>query len=285
MAIREPALAKINLFLEVLGKRADGYHHLRSLMVFCDVGEYVEVSLSNCADAPVTLRLHGPMAKSLRAQADNLVTRAAQAFMGAAHLQTSIVIDLYKVMPVSSGIGGGSADAAATLRALNVLFERPLSEQQLLKLSADLGADVPACFLNRPVLLDGVGPELTQVAMFADWPFVVLVNPGYAVSTPAVFGALGAAPMGTVPSNLPTSWTTKACLTRNNHLEPPAIASCPAIQSCLNILKDQEGAQFVRMSGSGATCFGLFGTKHHAEQASNSIQRENRNWWVCASMI
>lgn len=280
-AVREYAPAKINLFLEVVGKRIDGYHHLQSLMVFCNVGEYVEIAPAVSDQFTIA----GPMAQGLSASDDNLVKRAAKAFLEAVGLTQPMAVHLHKEMPVSSGIGGGSADAAATLRALDTLFENPLSRSQLLDICTQLGADVPACFLSVPVCLDGVGSEVVQADFTIDFPYTVLVNPSIGVSTPAVFAALNA---GQVPTSLPilgTHWSVAACAARRNDLSAPAIAICPQVQACLDALEEIPEAAFARMSGSGATCFAVVKTADDANRAVQSLRVAHPGWWVASGAL
>ncbi|MEO0411196.1 MAG: 4-(cytidine 5'-diphospho)-2-C-methyl-D-erythritol kinase [Pseudomonadota bacterium] len=279
--VREYAPAKINLFLEVVGKRADGYHHLQSLMVFCDVGEYVEVAPAAISQ----FTIGGPMASGLMPGNDNLVQRAAKAFLNAAGLTQPVAIHLHKDMPVSSGIGGGSADAAATLRALDLLFNQPLSRSELLSISASLGADVPACFYSAPMCLNGVGAELTPADLAIEFSYIVLANPGVGMSTPAVFTALGAGPLPQVVPILDSKWTLAACINRRNDLMAPAVALCPQVQSCLDALTALPHVRLARMSGSGATCFAAFESEHHAASAVQGLRDRFPEWWIASGAL
>lgn len=273
--VTEFAPAKINLTLHVTGRRADGYHLLDSLVVFAGVGDRVTVQRA----PELSLHITGPQAAKLPVQDDNLVLRAACVMGGG----VAVVLD--KVLPVSSGIGGGSADAAATLRAMARLTGRALPT------AADvlaLGADVPVCVQGVPVRMTGVGEGLTAVpALPAVW--LVLVNPGVSVATPEVFRALSAKDNAPMPPTIP-AWATVAdfaafLTSQRNDLEAPAIGLAPVISAVLAGLATHDGCYLARMSGSGATCFGLFGTVADADIAVRMLQRENPGWWVVATPI
>lgn len=271
MAAEEFAPAKINLALHVTGQRADGYHLLDSLVVFADAGDRVTV-----APGPgLTFTVTGPQAPHLAAEDDNLVLRAAR-FLGV----TDAAITLEKHLPVASGIGGGSSDAAAALRALARLSGRALPPAAA---TAPLGADVPVCLDPRPRRMSGLGEVLAEVpALPPVW--LVLVNPGIAVATPAVFRALIDRQGRPMPATLPR-WADAAELaaflrmTRND-LEPPAQALAPVIGQVRAALSAQPGCLFARMSGSGATCYGLFADPLGAAAAARTIRAAEPGWWV-----
>jgi len=279
--IKEAACAKINLFLEVLGRQADGYHHLQSLMIFADVGEWVSAEKSGS----MSLSLSGPQAQFLNAQdPSNLVLRAAYAFQAAAQAEGGVRLHLHKVMPVASGIGGGSADAAAALRALNALYETPCDEQTLLTIADTLGADVPACLMSKAVTLNGASAQL-HPAQLSFQPQILLVNPGVGVETARVFHALNAPPVGTVCHSMPTRWTLDDVRRRRNDLAAPATTICPEITLVLEALQACEGVQMARMSGSGATCFALFETHEEAVSAAQKLREGYSDWWVAAGQF
>ncbi|GLK62828.1 4-diphosphocytidyl-2-C-methyl-D-erythritol kinase [Paracoccus kondratievae] len=261
---REAAPAKLNLTLHVTGRRPDGYHLLDSLVVFLELGDVVTV-----APGPLSLSLTGPFAQGLAAEPDNLCLRAARLAGREAR------ITLEKNLPVASGIGGGSADAAAVLRALDARPER-------LEM---LGADVPACLASRPVRMQGLGEILTPLPALPPL-HVVLVNPGAAMSTPAVFKALGQRDNPPMPKHLPDFTNAEALVDFlrdcRNDLEAPAIALMPRIANCLAAIRDTD-ALLARMSGSGATCFGLFASAADAKAARDRILGTNPDWWVAAS--
>lgn len=268
------APAKVNLALHVTGRRADGYHLLDSLVVFAGVGDTVTATPSD----RLTLRVTGPQARHLPVTDDNLVLRAAR-LMG-----VTAALRLDKVLPVASGIGGGSADAAATLRALADLTGRPLPDPaEILR----LGADVPVCLTSRPVRMQGVGEILTPLpALPPAW--LVLANPGVAVPTPAVFAALTRRDNPAMPE-VP-AFPDAAALARwlglqRNDLQPPAITLAPAIADTLTALASQPGCLLARMSGSGATCFALFAGEQAARTAASHLTETHPDWWIAPAAI
>lgn len=261
---RELAPAKLNLTLHVTGQRADGYHLLDSLVVFLKLGDVVTVS-----DGPLSLTISGPFAAGLAADPDNLCLRAARL------AGREVAIALEKNLPVASGIGGGSADAAAVLRALGAAPER----------SEVLGADVPVCLAGRPSRMQGRGEILTPLSALPPL-HVVLVNPRLGLSTPAVFRALERRDHPAMPGILPDFPDSAALIdfvaACRNDLQPPAIRLLPQIGDCLVALEG-AGAALARMSGSGATCFGLFADAARARTARDRIAAARPGWWVAAS--
>lgn len=270
MAETEFAAAKVNLTLHVTGRRADGYHLLDSLVVFAGVGDRVTAEPA----AETSLRVTGPMSAGLSGEGDNLVLRAAR-LMG-----VSARIELEKVLPVSSGIGGGSADAAATLRLLARLSGRALPARAEV---LGLGADVPVCLAGHAVRMTGIGEGLGAVPTLPP-AWLVLVNPGVGVSTPAVFKALARAENGPMPREVPklrTAAELAAFVTmQRNDLEAPALTLQPVIGRVKAALSAQAGCMVARMSGSGATCFGLFADPLAASAAARTIRAEEPGWWV-----
>jgi 4-diphosphocytidyl-2-C-methyl-D-erythritol kinase len=263
------APAKINLTLHVTGQRDDGYHLLDSLVVFADVGDRLRMTAAD----DLTLTVTGPRVGELPDSDDNLVLRAAR-IMGA---RGGAAITLEKRLPVASGIGGGSSDAAAALRGLSQLWGLGLPGD----LSA-LGADVTVCLHGRPCRMTGIGDRLTDVALPPLW--AVLVNPGVALSTPAVFAALDRRDNPGMPDPLP-EWPDAAALTgwlaeQRNDLEAPACALAPEIRAVLAALSATDGCALARMSGSGATCFGLYPAQQVAIVAGRAIARANPGYWV-----
>jgi 4-diphosphocytidyl-2-C-methyl-D-erythritol kinase len=270
MAATDFAPAKINLCLHVTGRRADGYHLLDSLVVFAGVGDRVSATL----EGPPSLTVEGPMAAGLSGEGDNLVLRAART------LGVSARIVLEKHLPVSSGIGGGSADAAATLRLLARLSGRPLPDAAAV---LALGADVPVCLAGRPVRMTGIGEGLAPLPPLPE-AWLVLANPGVAVSTPAIFRALARADNAPLARDLPRMKSPAelaAFLTmQRNDLEPPAVTLEPVIGRVKAALTAQAGCLMARMSGSGATCFGLFADPLSANAAARAIRAAEPGWWV-----
>ena len=273
----EHAHAKVNLYLHVLGRRADGYHVLDSLAVFPGAADRLHADNADNADA-LTLEVTGPFGAGLAGEADNLVLRAARALAEAAGVPPRGRLVLEKHLPVASGIGGGSADAAAAVRVLSRLWGLELPPDALHRIAADLGADVPVCLMSRPARMGGAG-ELLAAAPVLPECGIVLANPGVAVSTPAVFRARTTA--FSLPATLPSRWGNVAALAADLHrlhndLEPPAVQLCPAIGQVLAWLKAQPGCLLARMSGSGATCFGLFAD---AEAAKHVAVAGPAAWW------
>ena len=269
------APAKVNLFLHVVGRRADGYHLLDSLAVFAGAADRLWA-----APAPdLTLRLAGPHAQGLAAEPDNLVLRAARACAEAAGVAPRAALVLEKNLPVASGIGGGSADAAAALRLVPRLWQAPLPPQRLAALALGLGADVPVCVASRPARMQGVGEALCPAPRLPDCG-MVLLNPGHALATAAVFRAR-TGPYSPA-ADLPESWADAASMAATlgglrNDLEPPALALCPAIGGVLAALRASPGALLARMSGSGATCFALYPSPEAARAAAALLARPG--WW------
>lgn len=272
--ITEPAPAKLNLALHVRHRRPDGYHELETLFAFCRDGDLIELEPAPANRFTIT----GPFAAALTddaeptAWANNLVTRAADAFTADYRIARMHRIALTKNLPIASGIGGGSADAAATLRALARLHGVPLVDPALAAIAACLGADMPACLLGRTTLGRGKGDALHEIDGLPGTP-VLLVNPGVPLSTAAVFARWDGADRGGVGDG---DLLARARAGRND-LEPPARALAPAIDRVLDLLRNAPGVLFARMSGSGATCFALFDGK--AARAAASDAARAQGWW------
>jgi 4-diphosphocytidyl-2-C-methyl-D-erythritol kinase len=264
------APAKVNLFLHVTGKRADGYHVLDSLAVFPAVGDVVG---AHAADE-LSLKISGRFGAVLQAEADNLLLRAARALCPGA----GVALSLEKNLPVASGIGGGSADAAAALRLLAELWE---TEAPLHEIALGLGADVPVCLDSAPARMGGVGEILRPAPRLPSFG-MVLVNPGVAVPTPSVFRARQGA--FSAPAELPEAWEDASAMVRDlarttNDLQAPAIGIEPVIGEVLAMLENLPGALLARMSGSGATCFAIFATQAAATAAAEAIDRPESWRW------
>ena len=272
--LREAAPAKVNLYLHVTGRRADGYHLLDSLAVFGPAAD----GLSLAPAEALSLALDGRFGAALEAEPDNLVLRAARALAAAAGVPARAAMVLTKRLPVASGIGGGSADAAAALRGLDRLWGLRLGEARLAAIAAPLGADIPVCVASRPARMGGVG-EVLSAAPAIPACGLLLVNPGVALATPAVFKARTGD--FTPPAGLPAAWPDAATMAGNlarlrNDLEAPAIALCPAVAEVLAALRALPGCLLARMSGSGATCFGLFAAPAAARVAAAQLPGP---WW------
>ncbi|MEZ5777613.1 MAG: 4-(cytidine 5'-diphospho)-2-C-methyl-D-erythritol kinase [Paracoccaceae bacterium] len=271
------APAKINLALHVTGRRGDGYHLIDSLVVFADLGDRISVTSAD----RLTLEIVGPEAAPLVAEPDNLVLRAARAFGG----KRGAAIRLEKHLPVASGIGGGSADAAAALRALSSLWDRPLPAPDAV---LSLGADVPVCLVGAPARMRGIGGHLTPLPPLPEGLALLLVNPRIPVSTAEVFRILETPGNAPLPDILPdfndmagfAAWLAA----QRNDLEPPAIAHAPVVGDVLSALRS-VGPLMARMSGSGATCFGLFDRLTGAQDAAKAITTAKPDWWVKACAL
>jgi 4-diphosphocytidyl-2-C-methyl-D-erythritol kinase len=284
MAERRRALAKLNLYLHVLGRRPDGYHRLDSLVAFTEVGDDV---IADTAPA-LSLELTGPYAGALgETPRDNLVWRAAELLAAHAKRDSGAALTLVKNLPVASGIGGGSSDAAATLRALAALWRLAIGEDQLAALGARLGADVPVCLFGRPAWVGGIGEQIEPAPGLPE-SAVLLVNPGIALATPQVFAARrGAFSAPARFTERPANAARLAALLaeRRNDLTEAALALCPPIAAVLEHLARLEGSLIARMSGSGATCFALFVSLEEAEAAARRLRATQSDWWVAAARL
>ena len=285
--LRVVAPAKLNLYLHVTGRRADGYHLIDSLVVFAALGDTVEV---RPADG-LSLAISGPFADAVDAGGDNLVLRAARLLAdagGAAAGSGGAAIRLDKRLPAAAGLGGGSADAAAALRGLSALWNLSPGDDDLARMALALGADVPACLGMRPVFVGGIGENLDPAPdLPAAW--AVLVNPGQPLSTAAVFGArTGGFSRPDRFAEAPRDTVQLAALLarRANDLEAPALRLCPAIGDALAALAAEPGCLLARMSGSGATCFGLFAdAAAAAAAAARRLGAGRPGWWVAATAL
>lgn len=280
--ITEVAPAKINLYLHVCGWRDDGYHLLDSLVVFADVGDRIAALPADT----LSLSYIGPFADALPAPEDNLVLTAARRLAEAFGVTSGASLTLAKNLPVASGIGGGSADAAATLRALIRLWALPADDPKIMPLALSLGADVPVCLIGRPTIMRGIGEQLQTLGTFPELP-MILVNPGVAVSTPSVFKARSGPFSDPMP--WPASWpegatmldsATAALEGAHNDLQAPAISLSPVISTVLQALQDQPGVKLARMSGSGATCFAITDSHASADAAMQALQAQHGDWWI-----
>ena len=277
--ITEQASAKINLFLHVGGRRADGFHPVQSLAVFTDAGDTLALE----AAIGLSLAVEGPFAKGLEGEGDNLVLRAARA-LGSQGAN----ISLTKKLPVASGIGGGSADAAAALRGLNQLWGLGKDEAALCALAAELGSDIPACVLSKPCFMEGRGEELRPTEALPRIP-MLLVNPGVPVPTKDVFAAL--TDRSGVEMVLPrgrfadTADLLRFLETTRNDLEEPARRIQPVIGEVLAAITSLPGALLARMSGSGATCFGIFADDDCCARAADILRQSQPGWWIQPTFV
>jgi len=283
---RCPAWAKINLTLHVTGRRADGFHELESLIVFAGVGD----SLAFAPAADVTLAVTGPFAPVLAeaglAAEDNLVLRAARALRARRGIAGGAHIRLDKHLPVAAGIGGGSADAAAALRGLAEFWG--IEDRTVLdEIGPELGADVPVCLAGGPSFVSGIGERIVPAA---DLPpaWLVLANPGRPLATAEVFAARAGdfSPPQPWMAPAPTAaGLAERLKTYRNDLEPAARQLLPEIGAVLAALAATEGCLLARMSGSGATCFGLYAAQAPAHAAAARLRARHAAWWVAAAPI
>jgi 4-diphosphocytidyl-2-C-methyl-D-erythritol kinase len=283
-AFRAFAPAKINLYLHVLGRRPDGYHVLDSLVAFADIGDEVAAAPADT----LTLTLGGPEAGAIADLGDdNLVLRAARLLMARDAIDAGAALHLDKRLPAAAGIGGGSSDAAAALRALSRLWGHPFDAEGLAALALELGADVPACLAARPVWVGGIGDQLEPAASLAE-AGLVLANPRRPLPTAAVFqrrsGAFSApARFDPMPSD--AAGLAGALASRHNDLTGAAQALVPEIGAVLERLAALPGALLARMSGSGATCFALFADRAAALIAGRALAAAEPGWWSAAGAL
>jgi 4-diphosphocytidyl-2-C-methyl-D-erythritol kinase len=277
--LTEAAPAKINLFLHVGTKRADGFHPLQSLAVFTQAGDVLALE----AAADLSLTLEGPFAQGLEGEGDNLVLRAARQLGG-----KGASLHLTKNLPVASGIGGGSADAAAALRGLRHLWNLPKDDAALQAIAAGLGSDIPVCLVSQPCFMESRGEVLRPAQAMPRVP-MLLVNPGVAVSTKDVFAALKI--RSGVEQTLPRGdFCDLADLLRflettGNDLEAPAKGLQPVIGEVLEKIAALPGALLARMSGSGATCFGIFADDGCCARAADILRQTAPGWWIAPTFV
>jgi 4-diphosphocytidyl-2-C-methyl-D-erythritol kinase len=282
VTLLEKAPAKINLTLRVLGRRADGYHELESLVAFADVADTLTLE----PDTKDTLEITGPFAADSGAIRDNLVLKA----LAAARICIGAVkagrFSLEKNIPVAAGLGGGSADAAATLRLIAGANQIALDDARIMSAAQAVGADVPVCVASRPRIMRGVGELLSDPVELP--PLAgVLVNPRVPLSTRDVFGKFVGAQGGNDLGDLTRGLGSLIDFLKlhDNDLTPAARACSPVVGEVLQTLEILPGARLVRMSGSGPTCFALFSTPSEAATAAQKLARERKDWWVQAATI
>lgn len=291
-ALIEEGRAKVNLSLRVVGRRADGYHDLESVVAFADCADQLTLE----PGGELKLVTTGPLAASCGDTADNLVVKAARLLAEAVPNLKLGAFALDKVLPVAAGIGGGSADAAAALRLLARLNNLSLDDPRLQKVALATGADVPVCLFSRACDMTGVGEQLLPLAL-PSMP-CVMVNPRVPVATKDVFQALGLrngellvgatsvldAPAWPEEGESIADWVD-VLETVANDLEAPALRIEPVIGEVLEALRDSAGVKLARMSGSGATCFAIYGAANEAHAAAEKIRRDHPGWWVHAGTL
>jgi 4-diphosphocytidyl-2-C-methyl-D-erythritol kinase len=274
MMLSETAFAKLNLALHIRRRRADGFHELETLFAFTEDGDELSAEVAD----DVSLTISGPFSEGLSRQEDNLVIRAARSLAELSGSGAGAKLHLEKRLPIASGIGGGSADAAAAIRLLVRLWGLDANDTQLMALAAQLGADVPACLASRPVVGTGVGDILTPYRnrSLGGRP-VLLVNPLIACATGPVFARWDQVDRGPLdPGQLTQS---------RNDLTAPAVELVPEISDVLDCLSVLPGLTLARMSGSGATCFALFSEQDEAEAARAILRKDKPHWWFLVSRL
>jgi 4-diphosphocytidyl-2-C-methyl-D-erythritol kinase len=286
-ALVEQASAKVNLTLRVIGRRADNYHEIESVVMFAALGDRLSLRVGE-----LELAVRGPTAKLAGAPHDNLVLKAAWALASRIPGLTLGSFRLDKRLPVAAGLGGGSADAAAALRLLARANRLQLDDSRLYDAARACGADVPVCLDPQPRLMRGIGEVLSAPLAWPAFP-VVLVNPGVAVPTRDVFAALRVAAAG---RGVATDYDALAkagtrahivnlIAAQSNDLEAAAIGIAPVIAETLAALRTLPGCQLARMSGSGATCFALFASMRAASVGAKILRSRFPRWWVRASLL
>jgi 4-diphosphocytidyl-2-C-methyl-D-erythritol kinase len=282
------APAKVNLSLHVLGRRADGYHALESLVAFAGVADHLTLR----PGAGLSLTIGGLRADAIEASRGNLVLKAALALADQVPGLALGAFHLVKRLPVAAGIGGGSADAGAALRLLAERNGLPLEDPRLMAAARATGADVPVCLAAAPRMMRGAGEKLGEPLSLPPL-FAVLVNPGVAVETATVFRGLaltpGEARVGAahppIKTSLPPATFTEVLAAGRNDLEPPALAAAPVIGEALGLLRTIPDCRLARMSGSGATVFGLFDDCRAASRAARDLAALRPAWWVKATVL
>jgi 4-diphosphocytidyl-2-C-methyl-D-erythritol kinase len=271
--LERSARAKVNLWLKVVGRRGDGYHLLDSMVAFADLADTVEVAPA----AELALEIAGPQAGTLAGESDNLALKAARSLADKAGVAPRAAIRLTKNIPVAAGLGGGSADAAATLRALIELWRLALPAEEVFDLARGLGADVPMCLAGRAWFVGGIGDELRPAPTMPDCG-LLLVNPGVPLPTERVFAARrrSFSVVGPVKGWRDLADFADMIALRGNDLTAPAISLQPRIGDVLAKLRTLDGAMHAAMSGSGATCFALFPDAARAQRAAAALPTE---WW------
>jgi 4-diphosphocytidyl-2-C-methyl-D-erythritol kinase len=279
------APAKINLFLHVGGRRADGFHALESLVCFAEAADVLRFETGDA----LKLRMDGPFALGLAGESDNLVLRAARALAAETGLSARATISLTKSLPVASGIGGGSADAAAALRGLMALWGVALDGRRVHEIALSLGSDVPVCLKSVPAIMTGRGENLRDVGALPPIP-MLLVNPGVAVSTGEVFRGLARTeadrldPAPELPSEMTAPTLLDYLKVTRNDMEAPARQIAPLIGEVLDGMRATD-AVLARMCGSGATCYALFDNDDDMQAAADALSLAHPKWWVKPSHI
>lgn len=287
-ALVEKAPAKVNLTLHVCGRRDDGYHDLESLVVFAGVHDLLTLH----PQSALSIQVSGPTAGAAGPDDHNSVLKAARALTSRVDGLRTGAFHLLKRLPAAAGVGGGSSDAAAAFRLLARLNAIPLDDPRIVAAAQETGSDVPVCLAPRARMMSGRG-EIVGPALDLPPVCAVLVNPGVALSTPAVFAGIGLKPgeraiWGAHP-HIETTESFESLLPKvrkgRNDMEDSASVLAPVVGHALAVLGAARGARLARMSGSGATCFALFENCHAAARAARVIRRDHPGWWVRSTIL
>lgn len=276
--LRDKSLAKINLFLHVMGRRNDGYHELDSLVAFTeDIYDLISIELSD----QYQFVIDGPFADQLTTN-ENIITHSVNLLSKKYQKTSSVKINLTKNLPIASGIGGGSSNAATVIKLLCDLWDLSVPDAELITISKNIGADVPMFILNKACYLNGIGEILTPVKKLPDiW--AILINPGIAISTPQIF-QMGLEQYYKPQTHHQYSFNNQTLISflkdTQNDLYFNSLQLAPSLSNIVNTLADLEGCELSRMSGSGATCFGLFNNIQQAQTALKSLQVMFPNYWI-----
>ncbi len=287
MSIVERANAKINLYLHILDKRADGYHELESLAVFARHGDAASDVITLTPGGPYALTIDGPYAGSLNESDanNNLISKALNALAAKTGKALDFKIKLTKNLPIASGIGGGSSDAGAALRAAATFFGLAADDAALLDAARVIGADGLVCYRNQNAFMRGIG-DIIEPVFPLPRTAMLLINPNIPLPTAAVYKQLDrrfspALPFKREPKNVKQLGAMLGL--RGNDLQKPALELCEAIQDVLDVIAAADGCLLARLSGSGATCFGLFESQEAAEAAATHIRSQIKEWWVATT--
>lgn len=286
--IYKRAAAKLNLNLLITGKRADGYHLLSSFFAFTELGDELYFEKDGEQDG-ISLDIKGPFAKGLTADESNSVIRAARGLSLLIGGKLGAKITLIKNLPVAAGIGGGTADAAAAIRGLCELWEAAPAEKDLFALALGIGADVPSSLYGKNALVSGIGEELAPAPKIGGEVYVVLVNPKVTVSTKEIFKLFSGKKFSSAftfrKEYLSAADLAEDLSKTTNDLYAPAVQLQPVIGEVLSLLRLDGKCLFAAMSGSGATCFGLYESKEAAKEAALKIAAAQPSWWVAATKL
>ena len=277
--------AKLNLFLEVLNKEHNGFHNLNSLMCFCDIGDYIKLEKSSS----LSLEIEGPFARNLKKfnKNENLIIKSIKVLKKAIDFDSNFNIKLVKNLPISSGLGGGSSNAATVVRAICKIQSLNIPNKRLMDLLFSLGSDIPFCFLGKTALVQGVGEKVEPTNIIPIFN-VLLVNPLIEVSTKEIFKKINN--FSKKKTKLPNykmeiNELIKFLSFTKNDLQDIASDLQSEIKLILNIFKSDKNVLLYRMSGSGGTCFGIYKNKTTLESAVQFFQKYNKNWWVRSGKI